>query len=487
MAEILKPDLCIIGAGALGIGLAIKARQRGLDTILIDRGADEPGDGAQGALQRAAFLASAARAQAIRSAASVGLDNAAPKPNFRTIGEHAAALADAAAPRASLERLAALGIATHVGTPLFTDRQTLTVGETAIRARQFVLATGAVPAVPELPGLDQVPYFTPDSIAGNIRKLSHLVVIGGDATAFELAQAYRRLGSDVTLVPHGPLLAGFDAEMVAILLRQLREEGLAILEGAAVSAIIPRNQGTGVTLRHADGHEEALDVSHILLALGRLPDLDEAMLDKARLKRDPKDPDHLLVGPDGQTSNGRISAIGGAAGEHRAHAALRQSEVLLDRLTAGSARFDALRIARTLATEPALAQIGSGETGRPGQLVLRANLAETDAARAAGAVTGAARLIVDARGTILGAAMLGHGASEVIAALALVMDRGLGAADLVQLSLPQASPAALLVELGNQFLVQRPPTAWTRRRAAPAQAAALIRGAGGLRGSRLSL
>jgi pyruvate/2-oxoglutarate dehydrogenase complex dihydrolipoamide dehydrogenase (E3) component len=470
MADIIKPDLCVIGGGELGIGLAIKARQRGLAVVLVERRSGETGDPQQGSLHRAAFLASAERAQAIRTAGAVGLDNAEPKPNFRTIAEHAAATADAAAPRDSAERLAALGVTVLGGAASFSDRQTLKVGDAVIRASQFVLATGASPLVPPLPGLDQVPYFTADTILSNIRKLSHLVVIGGDATALELAQAYRRLGSGVTVVPQGQLLAGFDPEPAAILLRALREEGIDIREGAEVTTIVPRSQGTGVTLRTADGGEDALDVSHILVALGRIADLDPALLDKAKLKRDRVHTDHLLVGPNGQTSNGRISAIGGAAGENSYYRAVRQADMLLDRLTIHpSARLDPLRVPLQVATGPALAQIGLAETGtplRPGQVVLRAGLVESDVARAQGAATGAAKLIVARNGTILGGSVVGAGAGEVIALIAMAMDRGMTADTLAALPLPEPSLAAILVDLGRQFQAQRPPTAWARRRAA---------------------
>ncbi|HUH76461.1 MAG TPA: FAD-dependent oxidoreductase, partial [Devosia sp.] len=226
MAEILKPDLCIIGASALGIALARQARSRGLEVVLVDRGISEDGDRPLGALHRAAFAASAARIHAIRQAARLGIEVATPKPNYRTISEQAAARAAAMAPMESAVRLTALGISVKTGAARFVDKRTLGIGDERIRASHFVLATGASPVVPDLPGLDQVAFFTPDSILKNIRKLSHLVVIGGDATALELAQAFVRLGTAVTLVPHGPLLAAFDPEPVAILLRHLREEGV---------------------------------------------------------------------------------------------------------------------------------------------------------------------------------------------------------------------------------------------------------------------
>lgn len=466
MADIIKPDLCVIGAGALGLDLALKARQRGLDVVLVDIPATTALDPARESLRRAAFAASAERAHAIRTAGQLGLDNAEPKPNFRIIAEHAAAIAGAAAPRDSHERLAALGVTVLSGAASFADRQTLQRGDSLIRARQFALATGAVPLVPALPGLDQVPYFTPDTIGDNIRKLSHLVVIGGEPAAFELAQAYRRLGSMVTLVPQGGLLPGFDAELVAILLRALREEGVTIRDDAEVSAIVPRSQGTGITLQVADG-EDSLDVSHILVAMGRVPVLDGGLLDKLQLRRDRLRGDHLLVGPDGQTSSGRVSAIGGAAGEHHPHVAARQASLLVERLLGlGKGRLDQLHLPRFVGTQPALAQLGPFDTARalrPGQAVLRANLAETDAARASAQPQGAVRLVTGRNGTIMGAGAVGIGAGELMALLALAGGRGLSLADLGQLALPQPSLAAALVDLADQHLAQQPPASWTRR------------------------
>ena len=470
MADILKPDLCIIGAGALGAALAIAARARDLEVVLVGNAAAVPSNTAQAGLQRAAFIASADRAQAVRSAVALGVGKADPRPNFRAIGERAATIAAAAAPETAPERLTALGVTVLREAARFADQRSLTVGTTLVRARRFVLATGSKPLLPDLPGLDQVDYFTPDSILANMRKLSHLLVLGSDAAALELAQAYARLGSQVTLVPQGPLLPGFDPEPVAVLLACLRDEGVTVLVDAMVTAVLPRSQGIGIALAQADGSLGTLDVSHILVAAGRLPDLDADMLDLARLKRDPGRPEHLALSPQGQTSNAQVWAIGGAAGAFdRQHAQLQSAAVLQRASGLPVTPIDPLRLPRLINTTPALAQIGQLETGaplRPGQLVLRASASETTAARAAGSLTGSAKLIVaEKTGAIVGAAVLGAGAGETIAMLAMARDRGLGASELADLLLPPASPAALLVDLGRQFRARHKPGAWARRRA----------------------
>ena len=472
MADIIKPDLCVIGAGALGIDLARRARQRGLSVALVETASEPQGDGPQAGLQRAAIMASAERAQAMTDAHRVGLDAAKPKPNFRAIAEHAAAVAASAAPRDARERLAALGVTLTTGPASFIDKQTLRCGEQSIRARQFALAAGSAPVIPALPGLDQVPFFTPDTILDNIRKLSHLVVIGGEPEAFELAQAYRRLGAEVTLVPQGGMLAGFDPELVAILLRALREEGVTILDDAEVTAIVPRSQGTGVTLRRG-GSEESLDVSHILVAMGRLPMLDAELLDKARLRPDPARPGQLLVGPDGQTSNGRVTALGGAAGEDRPHVGARQAGLLIERLLGlGHGRLAQQRLPRHIATQPPLAQfgpLGTDKALRPGQTIWRSNGAEAEWPRANGRIGGSTKLVAGRDGGIVAAGAVGEGAGESVAMLALAATRGLKLGELGGLALDRPSTAAAVIELADQYLAQERPQTWWRRLPGAAQ------------------
>ena len=120
---------------------------------------------------------------------------------------------------------------------------------------------------------------------------------------------------------------------------------------------------------------------------------------------------------------------------------------------------------RHVATQPALAQVGLDSTRalRSDQLVLRANLAETDAAQAIGAPSGAVRLVANRNGAVLGAGVVGPGAGELAALLALAMARGLPLSDLGRLALPEASLAATLVDLAGQHLAQQPRASWARR------------------------
>ncbi|ODT77678.1 MAG: hypothetical protein ABS76_26455 [Pelagibacterium sp. SCN 64-44] len=426
MADIIKPDLCVIGAGALGLSLARRASARGLDVVLVARPGPEPGDAPQGRLRRAALMASAARAQALRRAGALGLDKAEPKLNFRAVAAHAAAMAKAGASRDTPERLAALGVRLIEGEGEFVAPGRFALGQTIIRARHFALAMGSEAVVPPLPELDKVAFFTPDSIVGNIRKLTHLLVIGGTPEAFELAQAYRRLGAQVSLVPQGGLLPGFAPEPVALLLRALREEGLDILEDAEVSAIQPRRQGIGIALTRADG-PASLDVSHILVAMGR-----------------------QRHGPDG--TDRRVTRL-----EDEPHIAERQAALLVERLAGhGPGRLSPDALPRFVLTEPTLAQAGRIEPLRPGETLWRANLAENDAARAMGEAQGLLALASGKGGRILGGAAVGPGAVQTIALLALCMEKGLSLSAVERLALPPVDLAAALIDIAGQYGARRP-------------------------------
>src|SRR5690606_34042607 len=122
--------------------------------------------------------------------------------------------------------------------------------------------------------------FTTETIFDNTRKLTHLVVIGAGPVGLEIAQAYRRLGTDVTVIEAGQPLAQSDPELADIVLQRLRDEGVDIRPNTEVTSITARSMGIGVAIKSGEA-EQLLDASHILVATGRSPNLDGLDLDKA--------------------------------------------------------------------------------------------------------------------------------------------------------------------------------------------------------------
>lgn len=473
MADHSRPDLCVVGAGALGIALARHARALGARVTLVDRGPPEPGDGPQQGLRLAALQASAARAHALRQAGAFGMAGVEPRISMKAVQERAAALAADQAPATDRNRLAALGIEVVGGATRFADRNSLMVGDMQIRPRNMVLAVGASPIVPAVPGLEQINYFTPDTILGNSRKLTHLLVVGGGSSALGLAQAFARLGSAVTLVPQGTLLSGCDPELVSILARSLAAEGLRILDGARLSEIIPRAQGIGAVANLADGQQAVLDVSHVLLAAGNGADLDALDVAAARLRPSEGQGSHYARGPLGETGNRRVRVVGAAVGLDDWPAALAHGRAVVEALVLGAPVEKPVSQPVLVPTEPALAQIGRpaalGGPARTGQKLLRTSLVENEQARAMGSAEGLAKVMTAADGKILAAGFVGPGAAEMAAFMTLAMAKNIALDRLARLSLPRPSLLAAVVALGEAAAAARPGPPGNRRLAAARQ------------------
>lgn len=470
MAETSRPELCIVGAGALGIELAQHARRLGATVTLVDRGFVEPGDGPQRAMRVAALVASAAGADQMRAGPALGLGAVDPKISMKAVQERAREVGANHAPLNSHERLAGLGITVVAGTTHFADAASLMVGDIQIRPQAIVLAVGNDPVVPAVPGLEEAGFFTPDSLLENSRKLTHLLVIGSDAEALALAQAYARLGSAVTLVPQGWALGGYDVEAASILIQALSEEGVRILDGGVVRSIQPRSQGIGAVVDMPEGGEISLDLSHVLVCHGHAARLDALKPDIAKLRPLRGQMGRYALGTLGQTSNRRVRVVGAAAGMDQWHHALSHGRSVVEALVLGAPRRRPSVQPRLVMTEPALAQIGRLPTD-PGKLAQghglhRANLAENELLRAQGRGGGLVKVLTDAKGRMVGASLVGPGAAEMAGVLALAMDQGMVLDGLAELCVPNPSLMASLVALGENRMATRTVSSWAKRRGA---------------------
>ncbi len=170
--------------------------------------------------------------------APFGIKAQKPGVEFYQVNDHIHDVIAAIAPNNSKERFTGLGVRVIEGEARFTDANTVAVGDAfEIKARRFVIATGSVPAVPPIPGLDQTPYLTNETVFETRERPKHLIVIGGGAIGLELAQAFRRLGSDVTVLEAATPLASEDPECAAVVLDRLAREGVAIRSGVTITQV----------------------------------------------------------------------------------------------------------------------------------------------------------------------------------------------------------------------------------------------------------
>ena len=260
----IETDICVIGAGSGGLSVAAGAVQMGARVVLIE--ADEMGGDClnTGCVPSKALIAAAKAAEAQRRGFQ-GVLPVPPQVDFAAVKDHVHAVIDEIAPVDSQERFEGLGCTVIRAFARFTGPREVQAGDTTIRARRFVIATGSRALVPPIPGVDSVPYLTNETIFHLRERPAHLVVIGGGPIGVEMAQAHRRLGCDVTVIEGAKVLGREDPELAAVVIDALKAEGIAIVEGQPVVRLAGDVGAVEVTL--GDGRQ--IRGSHLLMAVGR--------------------------------------------------------------------------------------------------------------------------------------------------------------------------------------------------------------------------
>lgn len=452
MSEVLTPDICVIGGGPAGIAAAVGAAYFGAPVVLItkDKAEDERDD--KTGLSLHALSAAAGLMRSLDDAKAFGVNAQWPKADFSAVSDHIEAVLGAVAGNGSPEQLGGLGIEVIAGTARFESRRVVAVGDRRIKARRFILATGSVPAVPAIPGLEQAPYFTEASMLEFRACPKHLAIIGADSTGLELAQAYRRLGAAVTVLDAAqPLLPEHDAECTAILLGKLEAEGIVIRAGVKISQVKATRGKVQLSVRGPTG-EETIEASHLLLAGGRAPNVGDLNLDAAGIRlRDGK----LVVNAKLKTTNRKIYAIGDVvAGRGSVHLARCHARLIIrNALFRLPSRVRKNDIPRVIHTAPALAQVGMTETEarqrRTTIRILRWSYADNDCAVAQRQTAGHIKVITSRRGRILGATIVGAKADELVTAWALAITQGLSIRAFAELAVPYPS----FTEIGKQAAI----------------------------------
>jgi pyruvate/2-oxoglutarate dehydrogenase complex dihydrolipoamide dehydrogenase (E3) component len=446
LPELLKPDICVIGAGSGGLSVAAAAAAFGLSVALIEKGRMGGDCLNYGCVPSKALIAAAKRAHDSATAGVFGID-AKPKVEFARTHGHVQKVIAAIAPNDSARRFAGLGVRVIAGTARFRDPSTVAVGDDVlVQARRFVIATGSSPAVPPIPGIAETPHLTNETIFDLSELPSHLLVIGGGPIGLELGQAFRRLGAQVTVVEASRPLAKDDAECGRIVIEALAREGVAIRAGTSVQSVRPARGMIELTLRHGDS-EEIVTGSHLLVAAGRRPNLQGLGLDEAQIAHDPAG---IAVDRGLRTSNRRVYAIGDVAQgamkfTHVAnyHAGL----VIRHALFRLRVKVSYNAIPWVTFTDPELAHVGlTDEQARKQGLrirVLRWPYCENDRAQAERMTDGHVKVVTAARGRILGATIVGAHAGELIAPWTLAINQGLNVRAMAEVVAPYPTLAEI--------------------------------------------
>lgn len=301
----------------------------------------------------------------------------------------------------------------------FEDKNTIRVGDELLTAPQIFLNVGGRAAIPDFPGVGDVPYMTNSDIVLLDRVPKHLVIVGGSYIGLEFAQIYRRFGAEVTVVEKGPRLVGREDEEISQAIREILEaEGIHIRTGAECIRFSKHKDGVAVGVDCTDGAPEVIG-SDVLLAVGRRPNTDDLGLDKAGVELDAKG--YIKVGDDLSTNVPGIWAMGDCNGKGAfTHTAYNDFEIIAANLFDGENRkVSDRKVGYALYIDPPLGRIGmtEAEALKSGRNILvgRQAMARVGRAVEKGETQGLMKFIADAdTREILGAAILGTGGDESI-------------------------------------------------------------------------
>jgi pyruvate/2-oxoglutarate dehydrogenase complex dihydrolipoamide dehydrogenase (E3) component len=425
---VLQADLLVIGAGSGGLSVAAGAVQMGASVVLVEK-AKMGGDCLNtGCVPSKALIAAAHAAHAVRSAARFGVRSLNPSIDFTAVHDHVHQVIAKIAIHDSVERFEALGVMVMQGAARFVGRRMVSVSGRKIAARRIVVATGSMAAVPPVSGLSDVPYLTNETIFDLKNLPRRLIVIGGGPIGIELAQAFRRLGSEVCVVEQFGLLAKDEPEAVEIVRKRLVSEGISIHEKTTVLQAKRNGDAVEITIKTASGATAVVSGTHILVAAGRTPNVAELGLETAGIVFDAKG---IQIDRRMRTTNRHVFAIGDvAAGPQFTHiAGYHAGIVIRNALFALPAKADYAAMPWVTYTDPELAHVGlteamAREEGHDVR-VLTWQLSMNDRAQTERDSEGLAKIIVGRRGRVLGTTIVAPRAGELIGIWSLAIAHGL--------------------------------------------------------------
>jgi len=416
-------DAIIIGTGQAGPSLAGRLANAGMRVAIIERGKFGGTCVNNGCTPTKTLIASAYVARSVQRAAEYGVIVSEPmKMDMPRVKARKDALVERSSQGEEQWLRSLANNTVYKGSARLLDSHTVRVGSDTLSGERIFLDVGGRPRVPRLPGIDTVPYLTNESMMDIDFLPEHLLIVGGSYVGLEFGQMYRRFGSRVTVVEMGPRLIDREDEDISAGVQEiLASENIAIRVDAKCIALEPDPAGVKVRLDCKDG-APTVAASHLLLAVGRVPNTDDLGLTAAGVEVDERG--YIKVNERLQTTAPNVYALGDCNGRGAfTHTAYNDYEIVADNLLNGADRKVSDRIPiYALFTDPPLGRVGisEAEARRSGRRILigRMPMSRVARAREKGEARGFMKVLVDAdTREILGAAILGTGGDEAVQTL----------------------------------------------------------------------
>jgi pyruvate/2-oxoglutarate dehydrogenase complex dihydrolipoamide dehydrogenase (E3) component len=436
-------DLVIVGAGSGGLSAAAFAAQLGARVALVEKNRVGGDCTWSGCVPSKTLLKTAKVAHEMRTARRYGLPAAEPEIDLKAVMVHVRDVVGEIAKEESPEALRANGIDVFLGEARFLDAHTLmvrpepamtrspqTADDTTLTARNVLIATGAHPFIPPIRGLDEVDYLTYETLWDLETLPRHLLVVGGGPIGCEMAQAFRRLGAEVTLLAsRDRLLPRDDPAASRVLDEVFEDEGIRVLFQARAELVW--QDGTGI---HVGAGAAGLMGDALLLATGRRPNVDGLDLKKAGVAYSSKG---IQVDDTLRTSQRHIYAAGDCTGDLQFthYAGWQATLAARNALLPGASKAVTDQVPWTTFTDPEVAHIGLTETQARdlfGDAIMTCDwpMSRVDRARTDGDTAGFIKLVHKKEGTLLGATIVAGRAGEMIHEWIVALHEGIKVGDL---------------------------------------------------------
>ena len=425
-------DLGIIGGGAAGLTVASGAAQLGAKTLLVEKETELGGDCLHyGCVPSKTLLKTAHVYHLMKNGSKFGLPAFTPPAvDFREVSARIKSVISAIQEHDSVARFCKLGAKVEFGNPVFTDEHAVALGGKTISARAWVIATGSSPDIPAIEGLTTTPYLTNRNLFSLETLPTSMIILGAGPIAVEMAQAFCRLGTRVTVIQRSSqILSKEDRDLAEIVQRALEEEGVTFLLNTAVVRVGDLGSEREVVVKNAAGETMGLKTEAILVALGRTPNATGLGLEKIDI---PFNHTGIAVNSSLRTSHHHIYAAGDVIGGHQfTHVAGYEGGVVLrNAIFHLPQKTDYSLVPWCTYTHPALASIGLNEkrAQKAGieYTVWSEEFTNNDRGLAEGESIGRIKLLLDRRGTPLGVQILGPQAGELLGEWVAVMNSGIG-------------------------------------------------------------
>ncbi|MDF1614938.1 dihydrolipoyl dehydrogenase family protein [Desulfurivibrio dismutans] len=427
-------DLGVIGGGAAGLTVTSGAAQLGVKTLLVEKEKALGGDCLHyGCVPSKTLLKSAHVYQQMKEGPRFGLPAVDPPPvDFAAVAARIKEVVAVIQQHDSVERFSRLGAEIRFGPARFRDQHEVEIDGQTVSARAWVIATGSSPQIPAIPGLDKTPHLTNREIFYLDHLPASLLILGAGPIAVEMAQAFARLGSKVTVVQRSDqILSREDPDLAALVQRELEREGVNFLLNTAVRRVADAGDRREVVIADAAGRERTIAAEALLVALGRNPNTADLGLEAIAV---PFDRRGIKVDRRLRAGHKHLFAAGDVIGGYQfTHVAGYEGGIALSNAVFRLPRkADYTWVPHCTYTRPELAGLGHNEKSATAAglsyRVLSEEFTANDRAQAEGETGGRLKLLLGPRDRPLGVRIVGPGAGDILSQWVAIMNGKVGLA-----------------------------------------------------------